>query len=123
MKREANAPGSERNRGRSSVSKKSERYAVIANQCRNTGVAIRFLRSPLAPTLGELVAKPTERVSIALSAPTGHLSHRERQVALIRHGCAVPPSPPREKLGERIATPVCGLVRNDMVFRKYQRIK
>ena len=78
---------------------------------------------PLAPTLGELVAKPTERVSIALSAPTGHLSHRERQVALIRHGCAVPPSPPRGKLGERIATPVCGLVRNDMVFRKYQRIK
>ena len=39
---------------------------------------------PSAPTLGELAAKPTERVKIALSAPTGHLSHRERQVALIR---------------------------------------
>ena len=35
----------------------------------------------------------TERVQIALSALTGHLSHRERQVSLIRHGCAVPPSP------------------------------
>ena len=41
-------------------------------------------RSPLAPPLGELAAKPTERVKIALSAPLGHLSHRERQVALIR---------------------------------------
>ena len=40
---------------------------------------------PLAPTLGELAAKPTERVKFALSAPfRGHLSHRERQVALIR---------------------------------------
>ncbi len=37
------------------------------------------IRSPLAPTLEELAAKPTERVKIALSAPTGHLSHRERQ--------------------------------------------
>ena len=33
----------------------------------------------------------TERVQIALSALTGHLSHRERQVSLIRHGYAVPP--------------------------------
>ena len=41
-------------------------------------------RSPLAPTLGELAAEPTERVKIALPAPLGHLSHRERQVALIR---------------------------------------
>ena len=32
-------------------------------------------------------------LQIALSALTGHLSHRERQVPLIRHGCAVPPSP------------------------------
>ena len=31
-------------------------------------VTIRFSRSPLAPTLGELAAKPTERVKIALSA-------------------------------------------------------
>ena len=54
-----------------------------------TGVAIR---TPLAPTLGELAAKPTERVEIALSAPAGHLSHRERQVALVRHGYAVPPT-------------------------------
>ena len=36
-------------------------------------------RSPLAPPLGELAAKPTERVKQALSAPSGHLSHRERQ--------------------------------------------
>ena len=36
--------------------------------------------SPLAPTLGELAAKPTERVKFALSAPfRGHLSHGERQ--------------------------------------------
>ena len=52
-------------------------------------VAICF--SPLAPTPGELAAKPTERVKNALSAfgtsPTG------RGKALIRHGCAVPPSP------------------------------
>ena len=47
-------------------------------------VAIRSPRPPSAPTLGELAAKPTERVRIALSAPSGHLSHRERQVALIR---------------------------------------
>ena len=33
----------------------------------------------LAPPLGELAAKPTERVKQALSAPLGHLSHRERQ--------------------------------------------
>ena len=46
----------------------------------------------LAPTLGELAAKPTERVKIALSAPAGHLSHRERQVTLVRHGYAVPPT-------------------------------
>ena len=48
-------------------------------------VTIRSLRPPLAPPLGELAAKPTERVKFALSAPfRGHLSHRERQVALIR---------------------------------------
>ena len=39
---------------------------------------------PSAPTLGELAAKPTERVKIVLSAPSGHLSLRERQVALVR---------------------------------------
>ena len=33
---------------------------------------------PLAPLRG-LAAKPTERVKNALSAPLGHLSHRERQ--------------------------------------------
>ena len=55
-------------------------------------VTIRSLRPPLAPPLGELAAKPTERVKFALSAPfRGHLSHRERQVTLIRHGYAVPP--------------------------------
>ena len=58
----------------------------------------------------------TERVNIALSAPAGHLSHGERQAALIRHSYAVPPSP-RGRQGERIATPVCGLVRNDSFDR------
>ena len=58
----------------------------------------------------------TERVNIALSAPAGHLSHGERQAALIRHSYAVPPSP-RGRQGERIATPVCGLVRNDSLCR------
>ena len=45
----------------------------------------------------------TERVNIALSAPAGHLSHGERQAALIRHSYAVPPSP-RGRQGERIVT-------------------
>ena len=66
-------------------------------------------RSPLAPTLGELAAEPTERVKIALPAPLGHLSHRERQVALIRPalaGDARATFPMGEGFGERIATPV-----------------
>ena len=45
---------------------------VIANQW---NVA---LRSSLAPTLGELSAKLTERANITLSAALRHLSHRER---------------------------------------------
>ena len=73
-------------------------------------MAIRSPRPPpSAPTLGELAAKPTERVKIALSAPTGHLSHRERQVALIRlalAGDARATFPVGEGLGLRIATPV-----------------
>ena len=82
----------------------------------HAGVAIR---SPLAPSLGELAAKPTERVNIALSAPSGHLSHRERQVALIRlalAGDARATFPGGEGFEMRIATPVCGLVRNDMHY-------
>ena len=39
-------------------------------------MAIRF---PLGSPLRGLAAKPTERVKNALSAPLGHLSHRERQ--------------------------------------------
>ena len=69
------------------------------------------IRSPLAPTLEELAAKPTERVKIALSAPTGHLSHRERQDPHLPLRRA--PSP-KGRQGLRIATPVCALVRNDM---------
>ena len=38
-----------------------------------------------------LIGVQYERVKNALSAPSGHLSHRERRVALIRHGFAVPP--------------------------------
>ena len=82
----------------------SKRMSLRASA--HTGVALSkdSLRSqsvsPLAPTLGELAAKPTERVKFALSAPfRGHLSHRERQVTLIRHGYAVPPSPLGKALG------------------------
>ena len=60
---------------------------------------------PLAPPwlpLWGSCHEVTERVKNALSAPLGHLSHRERQVALIRHGYAVPPSPKGRLLG-------CGL--------------
>ena len=45
----------------------------------HTGVAIRF---PMAPPMGELSAKLT-----ALSAPSGHLSQRERLWAADCHGC------------------------------------
>ena len=81
------------------LSKKPEEKHVIANQRRNAGVAPSgdSLRSqsvlpPWLPLWGSC-HEVTERVQIALSALTGHLSHRERQVSLIRHGKAVPPSP------------------------------
>ena len=51
----------------------------------HTGVAIRTvpLVPPWLPLWGSC-HEVTERVKNALSAPLGHLSHRERQVALIR---------------------------------------
>ena len=76
---------------------------------RSPSFSLVLPRSPLAPTLGELAAEPTERVKIALPAPLGHLSHRERQVALIRlalAGDARATFPMGEGFGERIATPV-----------------
>ena len=72
------------------LSKKPEEKHVIANQRRNAGVALSkdSLRSqsvlpPWLPLWGSC-HEVTERVQIALSALTGHLSHRERQVSLIR---------------------------------------
>ena len=73
-------------------------------------VAIRF-PPPWLPLWGSC-HEVTERVNIALSAPTGHLSHRERQVALIRlalAGDARATFPVGEGFGERIV-----LVRNEM---------
>ena len=99
---------------------------VIANQCRNTGVALSkdSLRSqsvsPWLPLWGSY-HEVTERGNKTLSAPTGHLSHRARQGPHPSRACVRRAShlPPREGFGERIATPVCGLVRNDMCFRVY----
>ena len=71
----------------------SKRMSLRASA--HTGVALSkdSLRSqsvsPLAPTLGELAAKPTERVKIALSA--SGTSPIGRGKALIRHGFAAPP--------------------------------
>ena len=53
-------------------------------------MAIRFPRPPWLPPLGELAAKPTERVKIALSA--SGTSPKGRDKALIRHGYAVTPT-------------------------------
>ena len=94
-------------------------------------VTIRF---PLAPTLGELAAKPTERAKITISA--SGTSPRGRGKALIHHGCAMPPiqlcnchwqlldfdslrgAPPRRgRLGERIATSAYGLLAKTYVLR------
>ena len=57
---------------------------VIANQrARWCGPLRRFppvtIRFSLAPTLGELAAKPTERVKTPSLPLAGHLSHGERQ--------------------------------------------
>ena len=115
---------------------------VIANQCARwcgplrgfPPVTIRFL---LAPTLGELAAKPTERAKITLSA--SGTSPRGRGKPLIHHGFAVPPlhygaiatgnhfnfaslrrAPPRRgRLGERIATSAYGLLAKTCVLRFY----
>ena len=64
-------------------------------------------RSPLAPPLGELAAKPTERVKQA-PPPLRGTSPIGRGKALIRHGFAVTPSPEGKALGQGYHSRVWG---------------
>ena len=73
-----------------------------------TGVAIRIL---LAPTLGELSAKLTEREKGSLPKRGAQGPHPSRLCRATFPG--------GEGFGERIATPSCGMVRIDMFFRKH----
>ena len=84
-----------------------------------TGVAIRSSWLPLWGSCHEV----TERV-VTSPLRLRHLSQRERQVALIRlvlAGDARATFPGGEGMGRRIATAVCALPRNDMVFRQSER--
>ena len=59
--------------------------------------------SPWLPLWGSC-HEVTERVKNALSAPSRGTSPIGRGKTLIRHGCAVPPSPEGKALGVRIVT-------------------
>ena len=98
-----------------SMSKESEKYVAIANQCRNTGVALSkdSLRSqsafPCKCETDEGLASPYGR-----GAPAG----AERACFTLSVGFAAS-SPKVGAKGERIATPVCALARNDSIFCQY----
>ena len=92
-----------------------KKYVVIANQFRNTGVALSkdSLRSqsafPCKCKTDEGLASPYGR-----GAPAG----AERARFTLSVGFAAS-SPKVGAKGERIATPVCALARNDSIFCQY----
>ena len=104
---------------------------VIANQCRNTGVAIRSPKPSPHGEGGSRVPRKRETDEGNLPLPMGEVPQRGGEgdfYPLSRLRRQLPQSgsqggtrenegkrgKTRENEGERIATPVCGLVRNDM---------